>query len=62
MNKIELLAAELAFLSNVSLQQLTEILVRDYPTRVDVLEQLVQMAQHENLDRIHQELGIANAE
>jgi hypothetical protein len=62
MNKIEQLATELAFLSNTSLQQLTEILVRDYPTRVDALEQLLRIAQHESLDRIHRELGIANVE
>jgi len=62
MNKIESLASELAFLSNASLQQLTEILVRDYPTRVDVLEQSIRVAQHESLDRIHRELGIVDAE
>ncbi len=62
MNKVEQLATELAFLSNTSLQQLTEILVRDYPTRVDALEQLLRIAQHESLDQIHRELGIANVE
>lgn len=38
MNKLEQLAAELAFLSNNSIVELAEILVRDYPTRADVLE------------------------
>lgn len=38
MDKIEQLAAELAFLSNDSMIKLAEILVRDFPTRADVLE------------------------
>jgi hypothetical protein len=38
MNRIELLANELALLSNQSLMQLAQILVDDYPTRADVLE------------------------
>jgi hypothetical protein len=37
-NKLEQLAAELAFLSNDSIVELAQILVRDYPTRADVLE------------------------
>ena len=38
MNKLELLANDLAFLNNRDMQELAEILVRDYPTRADVLE------------------------
>jgi hypothetical protein len=38
MTKLEQLAAELAFLSNDSMVELAQILVRDYPTRADVLE------------------------
>ena len=38
MSKIEELASEIAFLSNQSLFQLAEILVKDYATRADILE------------------------
>lgn len=38
MNRLDILANELAMLSNQSLQQLAQILVEDYPTRADVLE------------------------
>ena len=38
MDRLEQLAAELAFLSNDSMIKLAEMLVRDYPTRADVLE------------------------
>lgn len=38
MDKIEILANELAMLSNQSLMQLAQIMVADYPTRADVLE------------------------
>ena len=38
MNRLEILANELAMLSNQSLVQLAQILVTDYPTRADVLE------------------------
>ena len=38
MNRLELLANDLAFLNNRDMQELAQILVRDYPTRADVLE------------------------
>ncbi len=38
MTKIEELANEIAFLSNTSLHQLAEMLVKDYTGRADVLE------------------------
>ena len=38
MEKIEILANELAMLSNQSLMQLAQKLVEDYPQRADVLE------------------------
>lgn len=38
MSKVELLANELAMLSNQSLMQLAQIMVDQYPTRADVLE------------------------
>lgn len=38
MDKIEIIANELAMMSNQSLMQLASILVKDYPQRADVLE------------------------
>ena len=38
MTKLELLASELAFMSNESLASLARILVEDYPTRASSLE------------------------
>ena len=38
MTKLELLANDLAFLTNRDLVDLAQILVRDYPTRADVIE------------------------
>lgn len=50
MNRIEILANELAMLSNHSVTELALILVRDYPTRADVVEtQIVAAFQESNL-------------
>lgn len=38
MNRLEVLANDLAFLNNQDLSSLAQLLVRDYPTRADVLE------------------------
>ena len=38
MDKIEIIANDLAMLSNQSIMQLAQILVKDYPQRADVLE------------------------
>lgn len=38
MDKIELLANEIAFLNNSDMQKLAELLVKDYTTRADQLE------------------------
>jgi hypothetical protein len=54
MTRLELLANELASLSNNSLTELSAILVRQYPTRADVLE--TQIA-NQFQDQINQELG-----
>ncbi len=48
MNRLEILANELALLSNASMIELAAILVRDYPTRADVLETLIGAAFLEN--------------
>lgn len=38
MNRLGIIANELALLSNTSMMELAQILVKDYPTRADVLE------------------------
>jgi len=38
MNRLEIIANELALLSNTSMMELAQILVTNYPTRADVLE------------------------
>ena len=38
MNRLQILANELALLSNNNMIELAQILVQDYPTRADVLE------------------------
>ena len=38
MDKLELLASDIALLSNKSIQELVAILVRDYPTRADHID------------------------
>jgi hypothetical protein len=48
MNRLEIIANELALLSNQSLQQLAQILVEDYPTRADVLETQIGAAFQDN--------------
>ena len=48
MNNIEKLAAEIAFLSNDSLQKLAQELVVHYATRADVLETKLSAAFFEN--------------
>ena len=48
MNNIEKLAAEIAFLSNDSLQRLAQELVVHYATRADVLETKLGAAFFEN--------------
>jgi hypothetical protein len=43
MNKLELLANDLALLSNDSLAKLATILVVDYPTRAEALENYISI-------------------
>ncbi len=51
MNRIELLANDIAMLSNRSVAELARILVRDYPTRADVVEtQIAAAFQESDLD------------
>jgi hypothetical protein len=48
MNRVELLANELAMLSNHSVVELATLLVRDYPTRADVVETQIASAFQES--------------
>ncbi len=48
MNRIELLANDIAMLSNRSVAELARILVRDYPTRADVVETQIAAAFQES--------------
>ena len=48
MDKLEIIANELAMLSNQSLMQIAQILVKDYPQRADVLETQLNVAFFDN--------------
>jgi hypothetical protein len=48
MNRLEILANELALLSNTSMMELAQILVTDYPARADVLETQISVAFKDN--------------
>lgn len=48
MNRIELLANDIAWLTNDTIAELARILVRDYPTRADALETQIRAAFQES--------------
>jgi hypothetical protein len=48
MNRLEVLANEIALLSNHSVAELATVLVRDYPTRADVVETQIAAAFQES--------------
>ena len=48
MTKVEQLANELAMMSNDSLCKLADILVKDYPTRADSLQNFLCWAEFDN--------------
>jgi hypothetical protein len=48
MTRVELLANELAMLSNHGVVELATLLVRDYPTRADVVETQIAAAFQES--------------
>jgi hypothetical protein len=52
MTRLEQLANQVACLSNASMQELARILVKDYPTRADMLESAVgvEFVDQENMD------------
>lgn len=59
MNRIEDLAVDTALLSNSSMAQLAQILVRDYPTRAAALTTFLTVYEQEQDRAVRQELGIA---
>lgn len=48
MDRIEILANDIAWLTNDSISKLAQILVRDYPTRADALETQIRAAFQES--------------
>lgn len=62
MTAIERIANDIAMLSNQSLRDLAAVLVKDYPTRAEALEQAIAISYREQMNEIYRELGIANAE
>ena len=59
MNKIETLANDIAMLSNASLRQLAEALVRDYPTRATAFAEFIRAYDEDAFRKICAELGVA---
>ena len=48
MTRLDILANDVAFLNNQDMMQLAQILVRDYPTRADVIETQISAAFQDN--------------
>ena len=48
MTRLDILANDVAFLNNHDMMQLAQILVRDYPTRADVIETQISAAFQDN--------------
>lgn len=59
MNAIETLASDVALLSNDSLGRLAEELIRNYPTRAEVLATYLTVYEQDEVRRIEEELGLA---
>ena len=62
MTSIERIANDIAMLSNQSLRELSAVLMKDYPTRAEALEQAIAVAYREQMAEIYQELGLADVE
>lgn len=56
MDRIEILANDIAWLTNDSIARLAQILVRDYPTRADALETQIAAAFQESTHVYNKEL------
>lgn len=52
MNKVEQLANDVAMLSNDSLCKLADILVKDYPTRADSLQNFLCWAEFDRNEEV----------
>jgi hypothetical protein len=59
MTAIELLASDVALLSNDSLARLAQELISNYPTRAEVLATFLTVYEQDALREIHKELGLA---
>lgn len=59
MNRIEDLAVDIALLSNTSMAQLAEELVRNFPTRAAALTTFLTVYEQEQDLAVRRELGIA---
>lgn len=59
MNRIEDLAVDIALLSNTSMAQLAEELVRNFPTRAAALTTFLTVYEQEQDLAVRKELGIA---
>ena len=59
MSRIEDLALDIAMMSNSSLAQLAQILIRDYPTRAEAVTTILAASLQEQDRAVRQELGIA---
>ena len=62
MSNIERIANDIAMLSNQSLRELSAVLMKDYPTRAEALEQAIAVAYREQMAEIYQELGLSDVE
>jgi hypothetical protein len=59
MSRIEDLALDIAMMSNTSMAELAQILIRDYPTRAEAAATILAASLQEQDRAVRQELGIA---
>jgi len=58
MNRIELLASDIALMSNDSLSRLAQEMIKDYPTRAEALTTFLTVYEQDDVRSIKEELGI----
>ena len=59
MNRIQTLANDLALMSNASLAELAQEMIRHYPNRAEALTTFLTVYEQEQMRSIREELGIA---
>jgi hypothetical protein len=59
MSRIEDLALDIAMISNTSMAELAQILIRDYPTRAEAAATFLAQSLQEQDRSVREELGIA---